>query len=126
MGEQFASDMQLVFPNLRVAAISANKVIGVLGNARGAVASTGFSFCRMTTRLDRTIVVALSHSGQTFPSLHATAILEKQCPGRVFVVTGSFDSKMAAVVGQKMDPGAPSAAVYSPPAPAGAPQSPRP
>ena len=52
-------------------------------------------------------MVALSHSGQTFPSLHATAILEKQCPGRVFVVTGSFDSKMAAVVGQKMDPGAP-------------------
>ena len=114
VAEQFASDMQNMFPHLRVVAISANKVIGVLGNARGAISAAGFSFCRLTTKLDNTICIAVSHSGQTFPTMHATAILERACPGRVFVVAGAVDSKMAAAVGQSLAKGAPfSARVFS-------------
>jgi hypothetical protein len=107
VAEQFASDMQNMFPHLRVVAISANKVIGVLGNARGAISAAGFSFCRLTAKLERTICIAVSHSGQTFPTLHATAILQRACPGRVFVVTGAVDSKMGAAVGQSLAQGAP-------------------
>ncbi len=107
VAEQFASDLQNLLPHLRVVAISANKVIGVLGNARGAISAAGFSFCRLTAKLDNAICLAVSHSGQTFPTLHATAILERACPGRVFVVTGAVDSKMAAAVGQSLAKGAP-------------------
>jgi hypothetical protein len=112
--EQFASDLQNLFPHLRVVAISANKVIGVLGNARGAISAAGFSFCRLTAKLEHTIAIAVSHSGQTFPTLHATTILQRACPGRVFVVTGAVDTKMAAAVGQSLAKGAPfSARVFS-------------
>lgn len=61
--------------------ISSNKVIGVLGNARGKISTAGFSFCRLTSSLRSTIVIAISQSGQTFPTLHATRILQKECPG---------------------------------------------
>jgi len=107
VAEQFAADLQLLFPHLRVLALSANKVIGVLGNARGSISFSGFAFCRMTAKLGGTLCLALSHSGQTFPSLHATAILQRACPGRVFVVTGFADSKMGEAVGQSAAPGAP-------------------
>jgi hypothetical protein len=107
IAEQFASDLQTLFPYLRVVAISANKVIGVLGNARGAVSATGFSFCRLTAKLGQAVCLAMSHSGQTFGTLHATAILERACPGRVFVVTGAVDTKMGATVGQRLAPGSP-------------------
>ena len=107
IAEQFASDLQTLFPHLRVVAISANKVIGVLGNARGAVSATGFSFCRLTAKLGQAVCLAMSHSGQTFGTLHATAILERACPGRVFVVTGVVDTKMGATVGQRLAPGSP-------------------
>ena len=107
IAEQFASDLQTLFPHLRVVALSANKVIGVLGNARGAVSATGFSFCRLTAKLGQAVCLAMSHSGQTFGTLHATAILERACPGRVFVVTGCVDTKMGAAVGQRLAPGSP-------------------
>ena len=107
VAEQFASDLQSMFPHLRVVALSANKVIGVLGNARGAISTAGFSFCRLTAKLDNTVCIAMSHSGQTFPTLHATTILERACPGRVFVVSGAVDTKMGAAVGQSMALGAP-------------------
>ena len=87
-------------------ALSANKVIGVLGNARGSISFAGFTFCRLTAKLGGTICLSLSHSGQTFPSLHATAILQRACPGRVFVVTGFDDSKMGEAVGHSAAPGA--------------------
>ena len=51
--------------------------------------------------------LSLSHSGQTFPTLHATHILQKSVGDRVFVITGSTDSKMTAAVGQQSYPDAP-------------------
>ncbi|CAI5520261.1 unnamed protein product [Closterium sp. Naga37s-1] len=89
------------FPQLRVVAVSANKVIGVMGNARGAISTAGFALSRLGAALParQAIVLALSQSGQTFPTLHATRILAKHCPGRVFVCTGMLDCKMATAVG---------------------------
>ncbi|CAI7777856.1 unnamed protein product [Closterium sp. NIES-54] len=101
VGEQFAADLQNCFPQLRVVAVSANKVIGVMGNARGAISTAGFALSRLGAALPsrQAIVLALSQSGQTFPTLHATRILAKHCPGRVFVCTGMLDCKMATAVG---------------------------
>jgi hypothetical protein len=50
--------------------------------------------------LKKTVIISHSHSGQTFLTLHATHTLHKLCGSRVFVMTGSVDSKMAAAVGQ--------------------------
>ena len=61
---------------------------------------SGFAFSSRTMSLKKTIIISLSHSGQTFPTLHATHTLHKLCGERVFVMTGSVDSKMAAAVGQ--------------------------
>ncbi|XRA96236.1 glutamine amidotransferase [Pycnococcus provasolii] len=108
VGEQFASDLQNLFPCLRVIPVSANKVIGVLSNSKGSFAMTGFSFCSVNIDLKRTIVVALSHSGQTFPTMHAThALAGLLPPDRLFVVAGSVDSKMAQAVGQYVYKGCP-------------------
>mmetsp|Transcript_84638 Transcript_84638/g.137201 ORF Transcript_84638/g.137201 Transcript_84638/m.137201 type:complete len:1524 (+) Transcript_84638:3-4574(+) len=107
IGEQFASDLQNLFPALRVVAMSANKVIGVLSNTRGSAPMSGFAFSSRTMSLKKTIILSLSHSGQTFPTLHATHTLRKLCGDRVFVVTGSVDSKMSAAVGQLSYVGAP-------------------
>jgi len=68
---------------------------------------SGFAFSSRTMSLKKTIILSLSHSGQTFPTLHATHTLRKLCGDRVFVVTGSVDSKMSAAVGQLSYVGAP-------------------
>jgi hypothetical protein len=107
IGEQFASDLQTLFPALRVVPISANKIVGVLSNTRGAAPMAGFAFSSLTLSLKHAIVVSISHSGQTFPTLHATHALRKVCGDRLFVLTGAIDSKMSAAVGQRSSPGAP-------------------
>ena len=80
---------------------------GVLSNTRGSAPMSGFAFSSRTMSLKKTIIISLSHSGQTFPTLHATHTLRKLCGDRVFVVTGSVDSKMCAAVGQSSYAGAP-------------------
>mmetsp|Transcript_74697 Transcript_74697/g.200059 ORF Transcript_74697/g.200059 Transcript_74697/m.200059 type:complete len:1216 (+) Transcript_74697:161-3808(+) len=107
IGEQFASDLQTLFPSLRVLPISSNKIIGVLSNHRGSAPMAGFAFSSLTLSLKKAIVVSISHSGQTFPTLHATHALRKVCGNRLFVLTGAIDSKMASAVGQSCYPGAP-------------------
>jgi hypothetical protein len=107
IGEQFASDLQTLFPALRVVPISANKIVGVLSNTRGAAPMAGFAFSSLTLSLQRAIVITVSHSGQTFPTLHATHALRRVCGDRLFVLTGAIDSKMSAAVGQRSSPGAP-------------------
>ena len=104
-GEQFATDLKTMFPMLTsVIAISANKVIGVIGNSRGTVAPTGFDFTLGQGTLDpnHTMALCISHSGQTFPTMHATKILQAALPGRVFVLSGSYDTQMGLVVGHQL------------------------
>jgi len=49
----------------------------------------------------RTSVVCISHSGQTFPTIQAARVLSAHLPGRVFVMTGSIDTKMSLAVKQQ-------------------------
>ena len=73
---------QNVFPQLRCLALSANKVLAVMGNAKGAISTPGFAVGRLGSALTpQSVVLALSQSGQTFPTLQATRILCRQCPG---------------------------------------------
>ncbi|EFN56099.1 expressed protein [Chlorella variabilis] len=86
LAKQFAADLKTLFLGLRVAAISANKVIGVLGGNRGRVPATGFPFCRSSAKLAAAIALAISHSGQTIPTIHAVRLLNAMMPGRVFAM----------------------------------------
>eukprot|EP00798_Chlamydomonas_sp_ICE-L_P031252 gene31252-6397_t len=102
LAEQAANDLRLVFPFLKVQVLSANKIISVLGNSRGKIPVPGSAFCRLTSRIGpNTICLSVSQSGQTFPTIHATRILNALMPGRVYVMTGQVDTKMALVIGQR-------------------------
>jgi hypothetical protein len=92
IGEQFVSDLQTLFPALRVVPTFAIKIDGVLSNTRGAAPTAGFAkfaLSSLTPSLQRVIVIAVSHSGQTFPALHATHLLRRVCGD--FVLTGAID-----------------------------------
>ena len=93
LAEQFAADLKTLFLGLRVAAISANKVIGVLGGNRGRVPATGFPFCRSSAKLAAAIALAISHSGQTIPTIHAVRLLNAMMPGRVFAMVSGGGSR---------------------------------
>jgi hypothetical protein len=95
LAEQFAADLKTMLPGLRVAAISANKVVGVLGSNRGHVPATGFPFCRTSARLDGAVALVVSHSGQTFPTIQATRLLHAMMPGRVFVMVSRLHPQIA-------------------------------
>lgn len=58
----------------------------MLGSNRGRVPATGFPFCRDSGRLDHALALAVSHLGQTFPTIHAVRLLEGLLPGRVWVM----------------------------------------
>ena len=91
MGEQFAQDLQRMFPEMVVRSESANKLLED----------------PLSTGLDEdTIVIAVSQSGQTFPSLNATILLDKITRHKVFVVTGEYDTLMGQAVGQDFQPDA--------------------
>eukprot|EP00798_Chlamydomonas_sp_ICE-L_P015346 gene15346-21432_t len=95
LAEQAANDLRLVFPFLKVQVLSANKIISVLGNSRGKIPVPGSAFCRLTSRIGpNTICLSVSQSGQTFPTIHATRILNALMPGRVYVMTGQVDIRM--------------------------------
>ena len=49
----------------------------------------------------RTSVVCISHSGQTFPTVQAAQVLSAHLPGRVFVMCGSIDTRMSLAVNQQ-------------------------
>ena len=64
-----------------------------MSNTRWSVPMSGFAFLSRTMSLENPIIISLSHSGQTFPTLHATHTFRKLCGDRVFVVTGSWTRK---------------------------------
>jgi hypothetical protein len=65
LGEQFAADLHLAFPALSVECVSANKLLGLLGQ-RFPIPQSGFRFHSRTYNLQKTIVLLVSHSGGTF------------------------------------------------------------
>lgn len=68
LAEQFAADLLLVFPKLRVKAVSANKLLGLLGQDFP-VPATGFDTHEQRLDLTNSVVIVVSHSGGTFSSL---------------------------------------------------------
>jgi|GEM_PF-4186396 len=104
MGEQFASDLRRIFPDLKIGVTSANKVLADH-------VEEGLD--------DQTLVLMISQSGQTFGSLNAVISVDGQsdkapeaimqeavekmealAPGQIFVLTGEVDTLMGRAVGQ--------------------------
>ncbi len=95
VGEQFMEDLRKLFPSLNILSISSNKI---LESARkGKIPNTD----------KNTLFFNISQSGQTFPTLNASILLERMFKGRVFVMTGDIDTLMGAAVGQRYYKGAP-------------------
>jgi hypothetical protein len=93
LGERFAQDLTILFPGLRVGTISANQVLQ-----------------KVQTDVNRlhvgknSIVLAISQSGQTFPTLQATHAFEelrrKGQLGEMFLLTGEICSLMGTAISQ--------------------------
>ncbi|MGC1305923.1 MAG: hypothetical protein WA885_01750 [Phormidesmis sp.] len=93
LGEQFAQDLITLFPALSIKTLSANQVLRKLHD--------GFS----GLHLDKTsIVLAISQSGQTFPTLQATNAFEElrrqEKIGELFIMTGELCSLMGSAIAQ--------------------------
>lgn len=101
LGEQMAEDLQRIYPDLNIGTISGNKILESIQDGN------------LNQVDENTIVLFISQSGQTFPSLNAvtalTAVysLQQQLPGRVFALTGEMDTPLGAALGQYYYKGAP-------------------
>lgn len=99
LSEQFAQDLTTLFPLLNVKALSANQVLKLLQRD---VSSLGLG--------KNAIALAISQSGQTFPTLQATNALDQLRRqgfiGELFIMTGEPDSLMGSAIGQRYFSGA--------------------
>ena len=91
LGERFAQDLKTIFPLLNVKALSANQVLRQLMHE--------------PQRLhlgECSVVLAISRSGQTYPTLQVTHILEKRSRagaiGGLFILTGELDTLMGEAI----------------------------
>ncbi len=92
VSEELMTSLKQVFPELKIKAESSNKIL------EDPIAA-GID--------DHTIVLAISQSGQTFPTLNAAIALEQLSAGRVFAVTGEWDTLLGQAVGQQFMPESP-------------------
>ncbi len=93
LGERFAQDLAILFPALRIETISANQVLRKIQAD--------------VNRLHvgkNSIVLAISQSGQTFPTLQATHAFEQLRRqgelGEMFLLTGEICSLMGTAISQ--------------------------
>ncbi len=93
LGERFAEDLISLFPALTVKTISANQLLQRL--------QYGWKGLHLGKT---TIVLAISQSGQTFPTLQATNALEELRRqghiGELFILTGEMCSLMGTAISQ--------------------------
>lgn len=93
LGEQFAQDLLTLFPGLHVDTLSSNQVLRKLHD--------GLSGLHLGKN---SIVLAISQSGQTFPTLQATnafEVLRQQNKiGELFIMTGELCSLMGSAISQ--------------------------
>jgi hypothetical protein len=91
LGERFAQDLNTIFPFLQVSTISANQVLQKLKH--------DFSSLRLGKR---SLVLAITQSGQTFPTVQAINAFEQlsrqQIIGELFILTGELSSFMGSPV----------------------------
>jgi hypothetical protein len=93
LGERFAQDLVTLFPALSVQTMSANQVL------------QKFQYDQKGLHLGKTsIVLAISQSGQTFPTLQATNAFEELrrqgLIGELFILTGEMCSLMGTAISQ--------------------------
>jgi len=96
VGEQFAADMRLVFPKLKILALSSNKLLGQLGQMMP-IPQIGFQVNEATLNLTNTVVLGISHSGGTFGTLAGCNLLRSYTHS-IFVVTSEWDTQVARAV----------------------------
>ncbi|WP_295613461.1 hypothetical protein [Chamaesiphon sp. GL140_3_metabinner_50] len=93
IGERFAQDLAILCPGLRIETRSANQVLRKLQYDPNALHLGSTS-----------IVLAISQSGQTFPTLQATHIFEQlrreAAIGELFLMTGEICSLMGTAISQ--------------------------
>ncbi len=97
LGERFAQDLKIVFPLLNTQALSANLVLSQLQHDA------------QSLHLGKdSIVLAISQSGQTFPTLQATNAFDKLYQagaiGGLFILTGELNSLMGGAIAQSYVP----------------------
>jgi len=91
-GQQFASDLHMCFPKLRVKSMSANKVLALYGLEFNASAA-GYAFHEESQDLKGALVLIVSHSGGTFSSLAVSKLLQSMTTN-IFVVAGDWDTQV--------------------------------
>ena len=83
VGEQFASDLHLCFPSLKIVTVSANKLLGQLGQGAFPLPQEGFPFNASSYSFRNTVVLLISHSGGTFATLAVTVrVVRRLDPSR--------------------------------------------
>lgn len=92
VAEQFAADLAQVFPSLNIRCICSNKVLGLYGQDF-TVAQTGYQFNEDSWRLEKSIVIIVSHSGGTFAPLAVSNLL-KAFTSNIYVVTSEWDTQI--------------------------------
>ncbi len=94
MAEQWAADLRIIFPQLNVVTLSANKLLGFGDDNPSRVFFPGADDL-LARRIDEnTCVLLISQSGQTFPTLHAARKMAKFAGDKLWLLTGCFNSKM--------------------------------
>lgn len=94
VAEQFVVDLRAMLPELNVAAISTNKLLGFGGHSTEKLLEVVVPQ-KIT---EHTCVVFISQSGQTFPTLHATTKISNMVKDKMWIVTGCMNSKMEKAV----------------------------
>lgn len=95
VAEQVATDLRHTFPKLNVHTVSTNKLMGYSdSHSSGKIIDSGTPYCIC----ERTCVLIISQSGQTFPSLHATRKIASVVKDRLWILTGCHNSKMELAV----------------------------
>ncbi|MBD2058134.1 restriction endonuclease, SacI family [Oculatella sp. FACHB-28] len=99
VGERFAQDLKTLFPHLNIKTLSANRVLRQL------------QYDLQSLNLSKdSIVLMISQSGQTFPTLHATHALDNLyragAISGLFILTGELNSRMGFAIAQSYVKGA--------------------
>ena len=93
VGEQFAADLHRVFPKLNIVTLSANKLLGQLGQSFP-IPQTNFAFHAGSHNLHNSLCLLISHSGGTFATLACSNLL-KSFTKYIFTVTSEWDTQVA-------------------------------
>jgi hypothetical protein len=96
LGEQFAADLHRTFPKLKIVTLSANKLLGQLGQS-SPVPQLNFAFHDASLDLTNSPILLISQSGGTFATLACANLLQSFTP-HIFAVTSEWDTQVASAI----------------------------